>query len=223
MYCIFIRAYGITIKVTDCSVYRTADRHIENLCKMRGGVVSRKVINILFITGSCLYIPGIAMIIWAYVALFHNMVQSSYSSTYASDPFNGLAAFMGFLWGGVAIMGIGSVILLVSRIGALIELGKAQEWVWFTLMIIFGWIVLLLYLTIGPKSEPVPKYVGHPYPYPPGQPWPGYYPPQAPGMMPPGQPWPGYYPPPQAPGMTPMQPWPTPPMERQNMPERPQE
>ena len=179
---------------------------------MRGGVVSRKVINILFIVGSCLYVPGIVMIIWAYAALFQSMAQSSYNSA-ASDPFiNGFASFMGFLWGGVAMIGIGSIILLESRIGALIELGKAQEWVWFTLVIIFGWFVLLLYLTIGPKSEPLPKFVGHPYP--PGQPWPGYYPPQAPGMMPPGQPWPGYYPP--------SQPWPSyqPPVERQDMPER---
>lgn len=169
--------------------------------------MSRKVINILFIVGSCLYVPGIAMIIWAYVALFSNIAQSPYSSSYTSDPLSGLGAFMGLFWGGLLMISIGSIVLLVSRIGALIELGKAQEWVWFTLMIIFGWIVLLLYLIVGPKAEPLPKFAGHPYP--PGQPWPGYYPPQAPGMMPPGQPWPGYYPP-QAPGMMPPpQPWPS--------------
>ncbi len=189
--------------------------------------MSRKVINILFIVGSCLYIPGIAMIIWAYVDLFRNISQYSNYGVNNTDPLNGLSMFIGFFWVGAIMIGIGSITLLVARIGALIELGKAQDWVWFILMIIFGWIVLLLYLIVGPKSEPLPKYVGHPYPYPPGQPWTGYYPPQAqaPGMMPPGQPWPTY--PSQAPGMMPPgQPWPTyqqPPVERQDIPDKPQE
>ncbi len=181
--------------------------------------MSRKVINILFIVGSCLYIPGIALIIWGYVALFHNIAQSSYYSSSTIDPLSGFGTFIGLFWVGMIMIGIGSITLLVSRIGALIELGKAQEWVWFTLMIIFGWVVLLLYLIVGPKSEPLPKYAGHPYPYPPGQPWAGYYPPQAPGMMPPGQQWSGYYPP-QAPGMmAPAQPY-QPPVERQDTPDK---
>jgi len=154
---------------------------------MRESKMSRKVINILFVIGSCLYIPGIAMIIWAYVALLHNIIQSSYSGAYSTDPFNGLSAFIVFLCVGAIMIGLGSITLLVARIGALIELGKAQEWVWFTLIIIFGWIVLLVYLIAGPKTAPVPVpgYVGYPYPYPPGQPWAGYYPPPAPGMVPP--------------------------------------
>ena len=186
--------------------------------------MSRKVINILFIVGSCLYIPGIAMIIWGYVTLFRDITQHSYYGTYNPDPLNGLSTFIGFFWGGIIMISLGAIALLIARIGALIELGKAQEWVWFTLMIIFGWIVLFLYLIVGPKAEPVPKYVGYSYPYPvPGQPWPGY-PPQSPGMMAPGQPWPGYYPPQPPPGMTPpMQPWPPyqPPMERQDIPDKP--
>jgi hypothetical protein len=188
--------------------------------------MSRKVINILFVIGSCLYIPGIALIIWGYVTLFHNLMQSSYSGAYGADPLNGLSAFIGFFWVGAIMISIGSITLLVARIGALIEIGKAQEWVWFTLMIIFGWIVLLVYLIAGPKAEPVPVaaagYAGYPYPYPPGgQPWAGYYPPQAPGMMPPGQPWPGYYPP-QAPGMVPPAPSSQEPVERQDIPDKPQ-
>jgi hypothetical protein len=188
--------------------------------------MSRKVINILFIVGSCLYIPGIAMIIWAYIDFFQNLMQHSYNGAYSADPLNGLGMFIGFFWGGAIMVGIGGIALLVAHIGALIELGKAQDWVWFILMIIFGWIVLLLYLIVGPKSEPLPKDVPHPYPYPypPGQPWAGYYPPQAPGMMPPGQPWAGYYPP-QAPGMMPPgQPWPPqPPVEQQDVPGKPRE
>ncbi len=177
--------------------------------------MSRKVINILFIIGSCLYIPGIALIIWGYAALFHNIAQSTTIVSVNPDPLNGFVAFIGFFWGGMLMIGIGSVSLLIARIGALMELGKAQDWVWFILMIIFGWIVLLLYLTVGPKSEPLPKSAGYPYPYP----TPGY-PPQAPGM-PPVQPWYGY--PPQAPGMPPVQPFSAdqPSVEQQNAPEKP--
>ena len=61
--------------------------------------MSRKVINILFIVGSCLYIPGIAMIIWAYVGLFHNISQSAYYGPASSSSFDGLGTFGGFLWG----------------------------------------------------------------------------------------------------------------------------
>lgn len=187
--------------------------------------MSRKVINTLFIIGSCLYIPGIAMIIWGYVTLFHNISQGAYYyGSMNTDPLNGIGAFLGLLWGGILMVVIGSITLLVARIGALMELGKAQDWVWFILMIIFGWVVLLLYLTIGPKSEPLPRSAGYPYPVP-------GYPPQAPGM-PPVQPWAGYpYP---VPGMPPAQPWsgyapqapgmpPTehPSVEHPNMPEKP--
>lgn len=178
--------------------------------------MSRKVIKILFIIGSCLYIPGMALIIWGYVSLFQAIsAQQAYYSSYSgysspSTP-DGLGTFMGLLIGGALIGSLGGIVLLVARIGALIELGKAQEWVWFILVLLFGWIVLLIYLIAGPKPKPAPQYaLAYPYPYPaPGQYWPNY-PPPAPGMMPPpGQPWPNY--PPPAPGMMPPpeQPWPS--------------
>jgi hypothetical protein len=178
--------------------------------------VSRKLINILFIIGSCLYIPGIVLIIWGYAMMFQSIGTHTYSpvysgsSDYPSTIYPGdFGAFMGLILGGSLMTGLGSIVVLVAEIGALIELGKAHEWVWFVLMIIFGWIVLLVYLIAGPKPKPVPQYVAYPYPYAvPGQPWPGY-PPPVPGMMPPpGQPWPNY--PPPVPGMMPppVQPWP---------------
>jgi hypothetical protein len=193
--------------------------------------VSRKLINILFIIGSCLYIPGIVLMIWGYAMLLQSIgAQAHYSSIYSSSPNysstsyypEGFGTFMGLLMGGGLMTSLGSIVVLVAEIGALIELGKAQEWVWFVLMIIFGWIVLLIYLIAGPKPKPAPQFVAYPYPYAaPGQPWPNY-PPPVPGMMlPPGQPWPNYSPP--VPGMMPppamsppAQPWaeyPAPPAE----------
>jgi hypothetical protein len=175
--------------------------------------VSRKLINILFIIGSCLYIPGIILIIWGYVMLFQSIGAQDYPSIHSSYPDyprtsypDGFGTFMGLLLGGGLMTSLGSIVVLVAEIGALIELGKAHEWVWFVLMIIFGWIVLLIYLIAGPKPKPAPQYVAYPYAAP-GQFWPNY-PLPAPGMMPPpGQPWPNYSPP--VPGMMPppAQPW----------------
>ncbi|MBV9230335.1 MAG: hypothetical protein JOZ18_13565 [Chloroflexi bacterium] len=155
--------------------------------------MSRKVINILFIIGSCLYIPGIAMIILGYVVLFQTSLHHTYGS---SSPLDGFGAFMGLLMGGAVLLVLGGTTLLVARIGALIEAAKAQEWVWFVLMVIFNWIVLLIYLLAGPKPKPEPKYEAYAYPNgAPGQPWPGYAP-QTPGMTPPpAKPSPTYQPP----------------------------
>ncbi len=145
------------------------------------------------------------MIIWGYVALFQTSTQNAYSGTSSLD---GFGVFMGFVLGGAVMAGVGGIAVLVARIGALIELGKAQEWVWFVLMIIFGWIVLLIYLIAEPRPKPAPQYAAYPYPYAvPGQSWPGY-PPQVPGTMPPpAQPWPAYQPP----------------AEQQDIPNKPQE
>jgi hypothetical protein len=127
------------------------------------------------------------------VTLFQTTTQHLYSTTNSLD---GLGTFMGFLFGGAAMVVAGSITLLVARIGALIEVAKAQEWVWFVLMIIFGWVILLIYLIAVPKPKLAPPYAAYPYPHTaPGQPWPGY-PPQVPGTTPPpAQPWPAHQPP----------------------------
>lgn len=108
--------------------------------------MSRKAINILFIVGSCLYVPEIAMIIWGYTVWPHSV----------DGPSN--EAIMYFLVCGVILISIGSIMLLVSHIGALIEMKEAQEWDWFTMLIILGWIVLFLYLIVGPKPKTVQKF-----------------------------------------------------------------
>jgi hypothetical protein len=85
------------------------------------------------------------------------------------------------LLGGCALALLGGCALLVARIGALMELAKSEEWVWFVLVIIFNWVVVLLYLIAGPKPRPLAQYVPSP-PYPvstPGQSWPGV---ERPGM-----------------------------------------
>jgi hypothetical protein len=145
--------------------------------------MSRKVINILFIAGSCVYIPGFVLVILGYVFLF----QSTIHHTYGSGSLDGFGTFFGLIMSGFALVMLGAVGILVARIGALMELAKSQEWVWFVLMIIFNWVVLFVYLIAGPKPKAELQYAGA-YPYP-GQPWQGYQPAQAPA---PAQPTPIY-------------------------------
>lgn len=179
--------------------------------------MSRKVITILFILATCLYVPGMVMIIWGYAIL----LQQASIQAAGGTAGNALGAFTALVLGGFALVGLGGIAQLVTRIGALMEMAKAQEWTWFVLTVIFDWFVVLVYLiAVRPKPNPESQYPANsPYPYAvPGQPWPGYSP-QAAGMMPPGaQLWTAY-PLPQAPGVMPstMQPWPSNPTQPARM------
>jgi len=156
--------------------------------------VSRKVITILFIIGSCFYIPGIAMILLGYVSLIQASLHPYYGA-YGSSPFASFGTFISLIVLGAVMLVVGNITLLVARIGALMEAAKAQEWVWFVLMIIFNWIVLLIYLIAVQKPKLAPAYAA--YPSPPGfsqQAWSGYQP-QAPGTeQPSAQLWSAYQP-----------------------------
>jgi hypothetical protein len=155
--------------------------------KQKEGMMSRKAITILFVIGSCFYLPGIGMIIRGYISLIQSSVQNAYASSSSFE--DGMSMFLGLVFVGVVLAVIGGITLLVARIGALIEIAKAQEWVWFILMLIFGWVVLLIYLIAVPKpklAQPPLAYVSPAAPA--SFPWS-----QAPGIPPqPGQIWPGY-------------------------------
>jgi len=169
--------------------------------------MSRKVIVILFILATCLFIPGLVMIIWGYVLLFQTTLQAAQNGATSNFDPNTFASFIVLIYGGIALMGLGAIAQLVTRIGALMEMAKAQEWTWFVLAIIFDWFVILVYLiAVRPKPNPTPQYPAYPaYPYAapvPVQPW-SAYPSQPVGPMPPTvQPW-SAYPTPQMPGAVP--------------------
>jgi len=185
--------------------------------------MSRKVIVILFILATCLFIPGIVMVIWGYAIVLQTVLQTAQQTAQTGtssnfDP-NTLSTFVVLLYGGIALMGLGAIAQLVTRIGALMEMAKAQEWTWFVLTIIFDWFVILIYLiAVRPKPNSTPQYPAYPaspYAAPvPVQPWSGY-PPQPVGPMPPTvQPW-SAYPAPQMPGAVPptVQAWPNNPVQ----------
>lgn len=70
------------------------------------------------------------------------------------------------------------VLASISWIGALVRQGQQQQWGWFVCTLLFGGIVLLIYLIAVPESSPqlpVPGY-GQVYQYQP----PMYYPPNQP-------------------------------------------
>jgi len=141
------------------------------------------------------------MMIWGFALLFQNIMQAAQQTaqTGATTPFNPntFATFAALFYGGLALMALGGIAQLVARIGALMEMAKAQEWTWFVLTIIFDWFVILVYLiAVRPKPNLAPQYPAYPaspYATPvPAQPWSDYSP-QAAGMVPPpAQPWPAY-------------------------------
>lgn len=61
----------------------------------------------------------------------------------------------------LALFFVASVLGLIAWIGALITQGKQQQWGWFICTLLFGGLVLLIYLIAVPESSPswpVPGY-----------------------------------------------------------------
>jgi hypothetical protein len=67
---------------------------------------------------------------------------------------------------GVVIAWLAAIPHLVAWIGALVALGRLQQWVWFVLMILFSSITLLVYLIAGPSilslTQPRAAFPGAP-------------------------------------------------------------
>lgn len=102
--------------------------------------------------------------------------------------------------GGIAIpivlFSIAGILGIIAWIGALVKQGRQEQWVWFVCTLLFGGLVVLIYLLAVPESSPqlpVPGYGPAYPPYPPQQ----SYPPQPPTYYPQNQP--SYPPPPHDP------------------------
>jgi hypothetical protein len=59
---------------------------------------------------------------------------------------------------GVIVAVLAGIPHLIAWIGALVNLARLQQWVWFILMILFSSICLLVYLIMGPETPSVPRY-----------------------------------------------------------------
>ena len=98
---------------------------------------------------------------------------------------------------GVIIVSLSGIPYLVAWIGALVNLARLQQWLWFVLVFIFHWIALLVYLIAGPTMpsgtppfQQYPQYQQNPQ-YMPPQSYPqprSDLPPQPPQNYPPRNP-----------------------------------
>ncbi len=90
------------------------------------------------------------------------VVGSTFTTTTNGDSTTGHITSFGNLplfVAGVIIASLAGIPYLIAWIGALINLARLQQWVWFVLLFLFHWIVLLIYLIAGPTTPPgIPQY-----------------------------------------------------------------
>ena len=121
---------------------------------------------------------GLGLLVGGLVGSTYTTSANGYSTNTQVTNFGNLPLFIT----GVTLLSLSAIPFLIAWIGALINLARLQEWVWFVLMLIFSWITLLVYLFAGPTTPRVPQYAQ-------------YMPPQQPQNYPP--PPQNYSPPPQ--------------------------
>ena len=109
--------------------------------------MSKRTIGIFFIISVIMDVVGVIMI-------FGGLIGST-TDTSTQTAQLGNAPLFGF---GILLAALSAIPFLIAWIGALINLGRLQEWVWFILMIIFSWITLLVYLIAGPTTRRAPQY-----------------------------------------------------------------
>ena len=125
--------------------------------------MSKRTIGILFIVSIIMDLIGVGLIAGGLVGSTFSTTSSGYSTNAQVTSFGNLPLFII----GVIILSLSAIPYLVAWIGALINLARLQEWVWFVLMLIFQWITLLVYLFAGPTTPRVPQYTQNMPPQPP--------------------------------------------------------
>src|SRR5947209_14049175 len=117
--------------------------------------MSKRTIGIFFIVSVIMDLIGLGMVVGG-------LVGSTYTTTTNGYPTNGQITSFGnapLFIVGVIILSLSAIPYLIAWIGALVNLARLQEWVWFVLMFIFQWITLLVYLIAGPTTPAgVPQY-----------------------------------------------------------------
>jgi hypothetical protein len=137
--------------------------------------MSKRTIGIWFIVSIIMGLVGAGLIIGGLAGSTYT--TTNYGST-TNVQLNSIANPTLFVIG-IVIAALSSIPFLVAWIGALVNLARLQQWVWFILMIFFSWITLLVYLIAGPTTprfQQYPQYMppqGYPQP-PQGYPQQGY-------------------------------------------------
>src|SRR5438270_892313 len=126
--------------------------------------MSKRTIGIFFIISIIMDLIGVALIAGGLIGSTYTTTTNGYSTNAQVTSFGNMPLFII----GVIMLSLSAIPFLIAWIGALINLARLQEWVWFVLMLIFSWITLLVYLFAGPTTPPgVPPYAQYMPPQPP--------------------------------------------------------
>jgi len=146
--------------------------------------MSKRTIGIFFIVSIIMDIVGVGMIIGGLIGSTTASTSNGYSYSTQVTSFGNQTLFIL----GVILVSVSAIPYLIAWIGALINLARLQQWVWFVLMLIFQWITLLIYLIAGPTRPSAPQYAPYmPPQQPQNYPQPPYYNPQQPQNYPQSQ------------------------------------
>ena len=116
--------------------------------------MTKRTIGIFFIVSILMDLIGLGLLVGGLVGSTYTTSTNGYSTNTQVTNFGNLPLFIT----GVTLLSLSAIPFLIAWIGALINLARFQEWVWFVLMLIFSWITLLVYLFAGPTSPRVPQY-----------------------------------------------------------------
>ena len=83
---------------------------------------------------------GLGLLVGGLVGSTYTTSTNGYSTNAQVTNFGNLPLFIT----GVTLLSLSAIPFLIAWIGALINLARLQEWVWFVLMLIFSWITLLV-------------------------------------------------------------------------------
>ncbi len=116
--------------------------------------MSKRTIGIWFIVSIIMGLVGAGLIIGGLAGSTYTTTNNGYSNNVQLTHLANPALFVV----GIVIASLSAIPFLVAWIGALVNLARLQQWVWFILMIFFSWITLLVYLIAGPTTPRVPQY-----------------------------------------------------------------
>jgi hypothetical protein len=117
--------------------------------------MTKRTIGIFFIASIIMGLVGAGLIIGGLVGSTYTTTTNGYSTNAQLTSIGNAPLFIV----GIVIASLSAIPYLIAWIGALVNLARLQQWVWFVLMLIFQWITLLVYLIAGPTTPAgVPQY-----------------------------------------------------------------
>ncbi len=108
----------------------------------------KKTIGIFFILSIVIGVIGAGLIVAGLIGSTFATTTTEFSRSSHVTHFGNLPLFIV----GVAIASLSGIPYLIAWIGALVNVARLQQWVWFIVLFFFHWIALLIYLIAGPTA-----------------------------------------------------------------------